>query len=56
MNEREEIMKKINELQELITDSKNNATATELSDYLVLISKLQARLKVMTEEIKNSKK
>lgn len=51
MNEREEIIKKINELQELISDSKNNATPKELAEYLVLVNKLKARLSVMTEEI-----
>lgn len=50
LNEREEIIKKIKELQEKVADSKNNATATELAEYLVSIKKLEARLSVITEE------
>lgn len=56
MNEREKIVKKINELQELISDSKGNATASELSEYLVLVSKLQARLSIITEELNKKEK
>ena len=50
MNEREEIIKKIQELQENLTDSEKNATAAELADYLVEIKKLEAKLRVITEE------
>lgn len=51
MNERENIIKKIEELQELILDSKNNATPAELAEYLVLVTKLQTRLSVITTEL-----
>lgn len=56
MNEREKIIKKINELQELISDSKNNATPTELAEYLVLVNKLEARLGVIAEELNKKEK
>lgn len=51
MHERENIIKKIKELQELILDSKNNATKAELAEYLILVNKLEARLSVMAEEL-----
>lgn len=56
MNERENIIKKINELQELISDSKNKATPAELAEYLMLVNKLEARLSVITEELNKKEK
>lgn len=50
MNEREEIIKKIEELQANVSDSRHKATAAELAEYLVTIKKLEARLSVITEE------
>ena len=50
MNKREEIIKKIEELQANVSDSKGNATSAELAQYLVTIKKLEARLNVITEE------
>lgn len=50
MNEREEIIKKIEELQANVSDSKNKASASELAEYLVTIKKLEARLSVITDE------
>lgn len=54
--ERDNILKKIEELQELISDSKNDATASELAEYLVLVNKLQARLSAITEQLINKNK
>ncbi len=55
MNGRQEIVNKIKELEKEIIDSKEEATAKEMSEYLILINKLQARLSVMTEEIIENK-
>lgn len=55
MNQREEIINKINELQNLISDSKEDATASELAEYLAKITKLQTILQVIAEESNNNK-
>ena len=55
MNQRESIIQKIEELQNyLIQDSKNNASASELAEYLVKVNKLQILLEEIAE--KNIKK
>ena len=51
LNEREEIIKQIEELQEKVSDSREKANAKELSEYLVKIKKLEVRLSVITEEL-----
>lgn len=56
MNQREEIINKINELQDLISDSKEDATASELAEYIVKVNKLQAMLQVIAEENNNNNK
>lgn len=55
MNQREEIINKINELQNMISDSKEDATASELSEYLVKINKLQVLLQIIVEENNKNK-
>ena len=50
MNQRESIIQKIEELQNLIQDSKNNASASELAEYLVKVNKLQILLEEIEEE------
>lgn len=55
MNQREEIINKINELQDLIRDSKEDATASELAEYIVKVNKLQAMLQVIAEENNKNK-
>ncbi len=52
MDQRQNIINKINELQELITDSKEEATATELAEYLMKVNKLEALLKTIKEKNK----
>ena len=55
LNEREDILKRIAELRECVSDSKNNATPKELAEYLVTIKKLEIRLSIITEELLNKK-
>jgi len=52
LDQRQNIINKINELQELITDSKEEATATELAEYLMKVNKLEALLKTIAEKNK----
>lgn len=52
LNQRQNIINKINELQELITDSKEEATAAELAEYLMKVNKLEALLKTIKEKNK----
>lgn len=52
LDQRQNIINKINELQELITDSKEEATATELAEYLMKVNKLEALLKTIKEKNK----
>ena len=55
LNQRQNIINKINELQELITDSKEETTKAELAEYLMKVNKLQALLKTIKEKISNKK-
>ena len=56
MGQKEDIVKKIKDLQKQVLEAKDEATAEELAEYLVLVEEFKVSLTMATKEIIKNRK